>query len=50
MPEGGALERMRVAGDVAPATEDPGDLPEPVVLDGVEPPSSVLAPLRRNER
>ncbi len=51
MPEGGPLERMRAAGEIESATEDPDDLPEPLVLaPGAEPPSSVLGRLRSDER
>lgn len=51
MPEGTPLQRMRAAGELDPAREDPDDLPEPLVLDvGVEAPSSVLRRLRRDER
>ncbi len=51
IPDGTPLERMRAAGELDPATEDPDDLPEPLVLGGeVEAPSSVLRRLRRDER
>lgn len=51
LPLGTPLERMRAAGEIEPATEDPGDLPEPIVLPpGVESPSVTLARLRRDER
>ena len=51
IPEGTPLERMRAAGELDPATEDPDDLPEPLVLAaGIEAPSSVLRRLRRDER
>jgi len=47
----GPLERLRASGDLDPATESPGDLPEPIDLGpGVESPSSVLARLRRDQR
>jgi len=51
IPAGTPLERMRAAGELDPATEDPDDLPEPLILPGdVEAPSSVLRRLRRDER
>ena len=51
LPEGSALERMRAAGEVIPATRDLDDLPAPLPLPpGAEPPSAVLARLRRDER
>ncbi len=51
LPQGGTLERMRAAGEIESATEDPDDLPEPVVLAAsTEPPSSALRRLRRDER
>jgi prevent-host-death family protein len=51
LPEGGALERLRAAGEVLAATADPDDLPEPLVLaPDVEHPSEALRRLRRNER
>ena len=51
IPDGTPLERMRATGELDPATEDPEDLPEPLVLGAdVETPSSVLDRLRRDER
>lgn len=51
LPEGSPLDRMRAAGEVEGASEDPGDLPPPLVLPaGVDSPSAVLARLRRGER
>jgi prevent-host-death family protein len=50
LPSGGPLERMRAVGDVQAATLDIRDLPEPLDLPDVEPPSSVLARLRSDER
>ncbi len=51
IPGGSPLERMRVVGDVEPATADLDDLPEPVVLPPeTELPSRVLARLRCGER
>lgn len=45
------LARLQAGGDLDPATESPGDLPDPIDLGpGVESPSSVLARLRRDER
>jgi hypothetical protein len=42
---------MRAAGDVETATADLDNLPEPLVLSTeMEPPSRVLARLRRDER
>jgi prevent-host-death family protein len=51
LPEAGPLERLRAAGDVDAATADLGELPPPLPLQpGQEPPSAVLARLRRDER
>ena len=51
LPEGGALERLRAAGDVEPARGEVDELPPPlVVASDVEKPSSVLARLRELER
>jgi prevent-host-death family protein len=45
------LERLRASGDLQPADRDLADLPEALSLPaGSEPPSSVLARLRRDER
>lgn len=45
------LERLRAAGDLGDSVGDLTDLPEPLPLaPGSEPPSSVLARLRRDER
>jgi prevent-host-death family protein len=45
------LERLRAAGDLQSADRDLADLPEPLPAPvGAEPPSSVLARLRRDER
>jgi prevent-host-death family protein len=45
------LERLRASGDLLPAGGDLSDLPEPLPLTpGAEPPSMVLARLRRDER
>ncbi len=51
LPEAGPLERLRAAGEVDPATADLAELPAPLRLQaGQEPPSVVLARLRRDER
>ena len=51
LPKGTPLERMRAAGELDPATEDPDDLPEPLILaPGLETTSSVLRRLRSDER
>jgi prevent-host-death family protein len=51
LPEAGPLEHLRAVGDVDPATADLGELPPPLPLQpGQEPPSAVLARLRRDER
>jgi prevent-host-death family protein len=51
IPDGSPLERMRAAGDVDSATADLADLPEPLAVPAdIEPPSRVLARLRRDER
>lgn len=51
VPEGGPLERLHATGQVEPASGDLADLPEPISLPaGAEPPSSVLARLRHDER
>jgi prevent-host-death family protein len=50
LPDGSPLERLRAAGDIAPATEDLDDLPPPLPSRGPDLPSTVLARLRRDER
>jgi len=51
IPDGSSLERLRAAGELTPAAGDLGDLPEPLPLAaGQEPPSAILARLRRDER
>ena len=50
LPTGGPLEKLRTAGEVEPATGDLEDLPPPLASRGDEPPSAVLARLRRDER
>jgi len=45
------LARLRAAGDLMPADGDLDDLPDPLAIArGSEPPSSVLARLRDDER
>jgi len=45
------LVRLMASGDLEASEADLADLPEPLALpDGSEPPSSVLARLRRDER
>jgi prevent-host-death family protein len=51
LPATGSLERLRATGEIAPADTSFDDLPEPLPLGiGQEPPSRVLARLRRDER
>ncbi len=51
LPSGTALDRLRSAGELAVASADLDDLPEPLSLaPDQEAPSVVLARLRRNER
>ena len=51
LPDQSPLDRLRTAGDLVPAQEDLTDLPDPLPLaSGQEPPSNVLARLRRDER
>jgi prevent-host-death family protein len=51
LPEAGPLERLRAAGEVDAVTADLEELPAPLRLQaGQEPPSAVLARLRRDER
>lgn len=50
-PEASPLARMRETGEVDPATAELDELPPPLPLPpGHEPPSAVLARLRRDER
>lgn len=49
LPERSRLDRLRAAGEIEPAIGGLEDLPEPLDLaPGVEPPSEVLARLRRH--
>jgi len=51
LPAGEELDRLRAFGELEEATVDLDELPEPLALPaGQEPPSSVLARLRRDER
>ena len=51
VPTGAALEQMRVAGEIDPASADLDDLPEPLVLpNAADTPSAALARLSRDER
>jgi len=50
-PQGSPLERMRATGDIEAAAGSLDDLPAPLELTPeTEPPSQVLARLRRDER
>jgi prevent-host-death family protein len=51
LPDHSPIKRLRVAGDLVSSQHDLDDLPTPLPLAaGQEPPSSVLARLRRDER
>ena len=51
LPEGSPLDRLRAAGEIESASEDPSDLPEPLVLAAeTESASSALQRLRRDDR
>jgi prevent-host-death family protein len=51
LPDQRPIDRLRLAGDLIASSGDLDDLPEPLPLPaGQEPPSSVLARLRRDER
>ncbi len=51
LPDRGAIERLKAAGDLVASQRDLDDLPEPLPLGPEqEPPSSVLERLRRDER
>jgi prevent-host-death family protein len=51
LPEAEPLGRLRAAGEVVPAVHKLEDLPKPLPLPGgKEPPSAILARLRRDDR
>lgn len=51
LPDASPLEQLRAAGEIDSASEDPDDLPDPLVLGpDAESASSVLQRLRRHER
>ena len=51
LPKAEPLERMRAAGEVVPAVRKLDDLPKPLPLPaGKQPPSAILARLRRDDR
>jgi prevent-host-death family protein len=50
LPDGTPLDNMRRQGEIEPAAGDLDDLPEPLPSVAADPPSSVLARLRRDER
>jgi prevent-host-death family protein len=51
LPESEPLQRLRVSGEVVPASGALEDLPAPIRLErGQELPSAILARLRRDER
>lgn len=51
LPDRSPIERLTAAGDLLPGQHDLDDLPDPLPLGpGQEPPSGVLARLRRDER
>jgi len=51
LPDRSPIERLTTAGDLLPGQHDLDDLPDPRPLGpGQEPPSGVLARLRRDER
>jgi prevent-host-death family protein len=51
LPQGSPLDRLRAAGEIEPASKDPDDLPEPLVLAAeTESASSALQRLRSDER
>jgi prevent-host-death family protein len=51
LPDRSPIERLTAAGDLLPGQHDLDDLPDPLPLGpGKEPPSGVLARLRRDER
>ena len=50
LPEGSPIERLRMTGEIDHAIADLEDLPDPLASQAAEPPSVVLARLRRDER
>jgi len=51
LPESAPLDRLRASGEVIPPSGRLDDLPAPLPLEaGRQPPSAVLARLRRDER
>lgn len=50
LPEGSALERLRLAGEIDAARGSLDDLPAPLAPQADEPASRVLARLRADER
>jgi prevent-host-death family protein len=50
LPTGSPLELLRSAGEIDSASADLDDLPLPLPSQGDEPPSAVLARLRRDDR
>lgn len=50
LPTGSPIERLRLAGDIEPASGDLDDLPEPLSSSAEELPSEVLTRLRQTER
>ena len=51
LPDRSPIEHLRATGDLVPGGHYLSDLPDPLPLEpGQEPPSSVLARLRRDER
>jgi prevent-host-death family protein len=51
LPDRGPIERLSAAGDLVASQHDLDDLADPLPLGpGQEPPSSLLARLRRDER
>jgi prevent-host-death family protein len=51
LPDHSPIERLRATGDLVPSQHDLDDLADPLPLGpGQEPPSSMLARLRRDER
>jgi len=50
LPTGGPIERLRLAGDIEPASGDFDDLPAPLPSSAEQLPSEVLTGLRQAER